>query len=166
MHRRTKEVGLPLSPARFGFQQHVVSPQAARGWARSPCRHSKNQSCGRLFEMFSKPFYKPSPCSGDSTPTDPECTWAARDICARPQLAQTPNRPRSSTSQHAAQLPTRVNPPTLLLTLTPKCILQFSTHGQQSAAQGISTIVSRSDIRLIKYLVSAARGLARRVALD
>jgi hypothetical protein len=37
----------------------------------------------------------------------------------------------------------------------------FSTHGQLSAAQGSSTTVSRSDIRLTKYLDSSAHGLVR-----
>jgi hypothetical protein len=38
----------------------------------------------------------------------------------------------------------------------------FSTHGQQSAAKGSSTIASRADIRLIKHLDSLALGLVRR----
>jgi hypothetical protein len=38
-------------------------------------------------------------------------------------------------------------------------VRSFSTHGQQSAAKGSLTTVSRSDIRLIKYL---ALGLVRR----
>jgi hypothetical protein len=38
----------------------------------------------------------------------------------------------------------------------------FSTHGQQSAAQGSSTTVSRSDIRLIQHFVYSAHGLVRR----
>jgi hypothetical protein len=37
-----------------------------------------------------------------------------------------------------------------------------STHGHQSAAQGSSTTVSRSDIRLIQYLGFSALGLVRR----
>jgi hypothetical protein len=38
----------------------------------------------------------------------------------------------------------------------------FSTHGQQSAAKGSLTIVSRSDIRLIQRKDSSADGLVRR----
>jgi hypothetical protein len=38
-----------------------------------------------------------------------------------------------------------------------------TTHGQQSAAKGSSTTVSRSDIRLIQYLDSSALGLVRRL---
>jgi hypothetical protein len=49
----------------------------------------------------------------------------------------------------------------LRLTLTPRCSF-FSTHGQQSAAKGSSTTVSRSDIRLIQNLDSSAHGLVRR----
>ena len=41
-------------------------------------------------------------------------------------------------------------------------IRSFSTHGQQSAAKGSSTTVSRSDIRLIQLLGSSAHGLVRR----
>jgi hypothetical protein len=41
-----------------------------------------------------------------------------------------------------------------------------STHGQQSAAQGSSTTVSRSDIRLIQHLDSSAHGMAPEVALN
>jgi hypothetical protein len=52
------------------------------------------------------------------------------------------------------------------LSLTPtvngNTVRSFSTHGQQSAAQGSSTTVSRSDIRLIQYLDSSALGLVRR----
>jgi hypothetical protein len=33
------------SSAPGGEQQSVATPQAARGWARPPCRHFKNQSC-------------------------------------------------------------------------------------------------------------------------
>jgi hypothetical protein len=41
-------------------------------------------------------------------------------------------------------------------------VRSFSTHGQQSAAKGSSTTVSRSDTRLIQYLDSSAHGLVRR----
>jgi hypothetical protein len=41
-------------------------------------------------------------------------------------------------------------------------VRSFSSHGQQSAAQGSSTNVSRSDVRLIQYLDSSAHGLVRR----
>jgi hypothetical protein len=41
-------------------------------------------------------------------------------------------------------------------------VRSFSTHGPQSAAQGRSTTVSRSDIRLIQHLDSSAHGLVRR----
>ena len=41
-------------------------------------------------------------------------------------------------------------------------VRSFSTHGQQSAAQGSSTTVSRSDIRLIHHFDFSAHGLVRR----
>jgi hypothetical protein len=41
-------------------------------------------------------------------------------------------------------------------------VRNFFTHGQQSAAKGSSTTVSRSDIRLIQHLDSSALGLVRR----
>jgi hypothetical protein len=41
-------------------------------------------------------------------------------------------------------------------------VLSFSTHGQQSAAKGSLTTVSRSDIRLIQYVDFSALGLVRR----
>jgi hypothetical protein len=41
-------------------------------------------------------------------------------------------------------------------------VRSFSTHGQLSAAQGSSTTVSRSDIRLIQHLDGSALGLVRR----
>jgi hypothetical protein len=50
----------------------------------------------------------------------------------------------------------------LIPTVNGNTVLSFSTHGQLSAAQGSSTTVSRSDIRLIQYLDSSALGLARR----
>jgi hypothetical protein len=64
-------------------------------------------------------------------------------------------------------------PPYLLILTTPSMIptvngntvLSFSTHGQQSAAKGSSTTVSRSDIRLIQHLDSSAHGLVLRKLL-
>jgi hypothetical protein len=53
----------------------------------------------------------------------------------------------------------------LIPTVTGHTVRSFSTHGQQSAAQGSSTSVSGSDIRLIQYLDSSADGLVRRGAL-
>jgi hypothetical protein len=41
-------------------------------------------------------------------------------------------------------------------------VRSFPTHGQQPAAQGSSTTVSRSDIRLTQHLDSSAHGLVRR----
>jgi hypothetical protein len=42
-----------------GGQQSVATPQAARGWARPPCRHFKTQSCcclGSAFEVAKNPY--------------------------------------------------------------------------------------------------------------
>ena len=47
-------------------------------------------------------------------------------------------------------------------TVNGNTVLSFSTHGQQSAAKGSLTTVSRSDIRFIQHLDSSALGLARR----
>jgi hypothetical protein len=52
--------------------------------------------------------------------------------------------------------------PSLIPTLYGNTVRSFSTHGQQSAAKGSSTTVSRSDIRLIQHLDSSALGLVRR----
>jgi hypothetical protein len=52
------------------------------------------------------------------------------------------------------------HPPTLLAYSHPSA--SFPTNGQQSAAKGSSTTVSRSDIRLIQHLDSSALGLIRR----
>jgi hypothetical protein len=49
----------------------------------------------------------------------------------------------------------------LIPTVNGNTVRSFSKHGQQSAAQGSSTTVSRSDIRLIQHLYSA-HGLVRR----
>jgi hypothetical protein len=46
-------------------------------------------------------------------------------------------------------------------TVNGNTVRSFSTHGQLSAAQGSSTTVSRSGIRLIQHLDSSARGLVR-----
>jgi hypothetical protein len=53
------------------------------------------------------------------------------------------------------------DPLELTINLTPPPLHGF-THGQQSAAKGSLTTVSRSDIRLIQYLDSSAHGLVRR----
>jgi hypothetical protein len=52
--------------------------------------------------------------------------------------------------------------PSLIPTVNGNTVRSFSTHGQQSAAKGSSTTVSRSDIRLIQHLDSSAHGLVRR----
>jgi hypothetical protein len=50
----------------------------------------------------------------------------------------------------------------LIPTVNDTTFRSFSTHGQQSAARGNLTTVSRSDIRLIQHLDSSAHGLVRR----
>jgi hypothetical protein len=49
----------------------------------------------------------------------------------------------------------------LIPTVNGNTARSFSTHGQQSAAKGSSTTVSRSDIRLIQHFDSSAHGLVR-----
>jgi hypothetical protein len=51
--------------------------------------------------------------------------------------------------------------PSLVPTVNGDTVRSFCTHGQQSAAKGSSTTVSRSDTRLIQYLDSSAHGLVR-----
>jgi hypothetical protein len=53
-------------------------------------------------------------------------------------------------------------PPHPLVDEQRNMVRSFSTPGQQSAAKGSSTTVSRSDIRLIQYFDSSAHGLVRR----
>jgi hypothetical protein len=55
-------------------------------------------------------------------------------------------------------LPRCPHPPTV----NGNTVRSFSTHGHLSAAQGSSTTVSRSDIRLIQHFDSSALGLVRR----
>jgi hypothetical protein len=57
---------------------------------------------------------------------------------------------------------TNCNAPSLIPTVNGNTVRSFSTHGQQSAAQGSSATVSRSDIRLIQYFDFSAHGLVRR----
>jgi hypothetical protein len=61
---------------------------------------------------------------------------------------------------------TKCTTPSLIPTVNDNTVRSFSTHGQQSAAQGSSTTVSRSDIRLIQYLDSSALGFGQEVALN
>jgi hypothetical protein len=56
---------------------------------------------------------------------------------------------------------TKCTTPSLIPTVNGNTVRSFSSHGQQSAAEGSSTTVARSDIRLIQYLDSSARGLVR-----
>jgi hypothetical protein len=44
-----------VSSSAGGEPQSVATPQAARGWARPPCRHFKLQSCARLGSAFEVP---------------------------------------------------------------------------------------------------------------
>jgi hypothetical protein len=46
--------------------------------------------------------------------------------------------------------------PSLVPTVNGYTVRSFSTHGQQSAAKGSSTTVSRSDLRLIEHFDSSA----------
>jgi hypothetical protein len=57
---------------------------------------------------------------------------------------------------------TNCSAPSLIPTVNGNTARSFSTRGQRSAAQGSSTTVSRSDIRLIQYSDSSAHGLVRR----
>jgi hypothetical protein len=57
---------------------------------------------------------------------------------------------------------TNCTTPSLMPTMNGNTVRSFSTHGQQSAAKGSSTAVSRSDIRFIQHLDSSAHGLVRR----
>jgi hypothetical protein len=52
--------------------------------------------------------------------------------------------------------------PSLIPTVQGNTVRSFSTHGQQSAAKGSSTTISRSEIRLIQHLDSSPLGLVRR----
>jgi hypothetical protein len=52
--------------------------------------------------------------------------------------------------------------PSLIPTVNGNTVRSFPTHRQQPAAQGSSTNVSRSDIRLIQHFDSSAHGLVRR----
>jgi hypothetical protein len=61
------QVPLLTQPSRFplvasttgGEQQSVATPQAARGWARPPCRHFKSQSCCCVGSAFLTPATNP-----------------------------------------------------------------------------------------------------------
>jgi hypothetical protein len=57
---------------------------------------------------------------------------------------------------------TKCTTPSLIPTVNANTVRSFSSHGHQSAANGSSTTVSRSDTRLIQYLDSSALGLVRR----
>jgi hypothetical protein len=58
--------------------------------------------------------------------------------------------------------PTAPHRTSLIPTGNGNTVRSFSTHGQQAAAKGSSSTVSRSDIRLIQYLDSSAHSLVRR----
>jgi hypothetical protein len=80
---------------------------------------------------------------------------------AAPRDVSTPASARrrgSVSSVFAPSLPSR----SLIPTVTGSTVRSFCTHGQQSAAQGSSTTVSRSDTRLIQHLDFSAHGLVRR----
>jgi hypothetical protein len=72
--------------------------------------------------------------------------------------------PRSARAEMTAlpKVDTKCTTPSLIPTVNGNMVLSFSTHGQQSAAKGSLTTVSRSDIRLIQHLDSSAHGLVRR----
>jgi hypothetical protein len=89
---------------------------------------------------------------------------ACREQC--PLIARF-DQPLSDTTRHtlsgwAPQSQLGCTTPFLIPTGNGNTVRSFSTHGQQSAAKGSSTAVSRSDIRLIQHLDSSAHGLVRR----
>jgi hypothetical protein len=72
-------------------------------------------------------------------------------------------RRRDPSNGVAWPVPKAANPSRLVLAPQPpgNTVRSFSTHGQQSAAKGSSTTVSRFDIRLIQHLDSSAHVLVR-----
>ena len=105
-----------------------------------------------------------APTHADSTPT---CAWVA-EMLVQPILRVMRDRVRvRSRGLSPSSLPTALpkvdticTAPSLIPTINGNTVRSFSTgtHGQQSAAQGSSTTVSRSDIRLIQHLDSSAHG--------
>jgi hypothetical protein len=77
---------------------------------------------------------------------------AARRLvaCRSTYSCSPPHKKNTLMSQHQHQLHRTVSDNRYFLR-----ILNFSTHGQQSAAQGSSTTVSRSEVRLIQHLDSS-----------
>jgi hypothetical protein len=76
--------------------------------------------------------------------------------------------PAAEVSSHAQgemtallEVDTKCTTPSLIPTVDGNTVRSFSTHGQQPAAKGSLTVVSRSDIRLIQSLDSSAHGLVR-----
>ena len=62
----------------------------------------------------------------------------------------------SQVKKNTPRADTECTTPSLIPTVNGNSVRSFSTHGQQSAAKGSLTTVSRSDIRLIQHLDSSA----------
>jgi hypothetical protein len=79
-----------------------------------------------------------------------------------PRLRAVSDRSLPSGRCTLLKMDTNCTAPSRIPTVNGTTVRSFSTHGQQSAAKGSSTTVSRSDIRLIQHLDSSAHGLVRR----
>jgi hypothetical protein len=76
---RLSPMGWSLSLVRVFFPSAAAAAVAAAGGGA----RRRASGRGRVPQVRRK---------ADATPTDPECTWAARDMCAGTPLAQTPTR--------------------------------------------------------------------------
>jgi hypothetical protein len=101
--------------------------------------------------------------------SDASVTFAGFEICGAspPGEATNPESGRPSLrlfGRSPPSHPMRATRTTLSLipTVNGNTVRSFPTHGQQSAAKGSSTTVSRSDIRSIQHLDSSAHGFVRR----
>jgi hypothetical protein len=89
------------------------------------------------------------------------CAATRRSRLAPTHTVRSPREPQSHTlttaGTHTLTSQHQLHRTVLIPTVTGNAVRSFSTHGQQAAAEGSSTTVSRADVRLIQYLDASVR---------
>jgi hypothetical protein len=134
-----------------------------RGWTRSWCcgTCTRNTAICRCAHRPLRGVERRDSTSKQQKSCTPEYPYPnpppvrGRGVCDSLLSSGAPAALRSLPS--ASQDPTphpKCTTPSLIPTVNGNTVRSFSTHGQQSAAQGSSTTVSRSDIRLTQHFDS------------
>jgi hypothetical protein len=120
--------------------KYAFVEMATEDMATAAMQLDKLELCGRSLNVARPSGY-----------VDPAARSAQEAALVNALLPSPHGGPRMTT---LFKVDTNCTAPSLIPTVNGNTVRSFSTHGQQSAAKGSSTTVSRSDIRLIQHLDS------------